>query len=81
MKLNIFIKKFIIVGALWFFFLPVNSEEKQISSDEHKFNFYSGMFDFSDNGKRATVKQIFFINIFNFIKLKLWFFIHYSHNF
>ena len=55
MKLSMFIKKFIIVGALWFFFLPVNSEEKQISSDEHKFNFYSGMFDFSDNGKRATI--------------------------
>ncbi len=40
---------------LFGFFLPVNSEEKQISSDEHKFNFYSGMFDFSDNGKRATI--------------------------
>ena len=55
MQLSMFIKKFIIVGALWFFFLPVNSEERQISSDEHKFNFYSGMFDFSDNGKRATI--------------------------
>ena len=55
MKLNVLIKKFIIVGALCFFFLPVNSEERQISNDEHKFNFYSGMFDFSDNGKRATI--------------------------
>ena len=55
MKLNIFIKKFIFVVALCFFFLPVNSEEKKISSDEHKFNFYSGIFDFSDDGKRATI--------------------------
>ena len=49
-----FIKKFIIVGALCFFFLPVNSEEKKYS-DEHNFNFYSGMFDFSDDGKNATI--------------------------
>ena len=55
MKLNIFIKKFIFVVSLCFFFLPVNSEEKKIYSDEHKFNFYSGMFDFSDNGKRAPI--------------------------
>ena len=37
------------------------------------------------NGKKnkiiATMEQIFFINIFNFIKLKLQFFIHYSHIF
>ena len=54
MKLSMFIKKFIIVGALCFFFLPVNSEEKKYS-DEHNFNFYSGMFDFSDDGKSATI--------------------------
>ena len=54
MKLSMFIKKFIIVGALCFFFLPVNSEEKKYS-DEHNFNFYSGMFDFSDDGKRSTI--------------------------
>ncbi len=55
MKLNIFIKKFIFVVVLSFLFLPVNSEEKKIYSDEHNFNFYSGMFDFSDDGKRATI--------------------------
>ena len=54
MKLSMFIKKFIIVGALCFFFLPVNSEEKKYS-DEHNFNFYSGMFDFSDDGKSSTI--------------------------
>ena len=55
MKLNIFIKKFIIVGALCFFFLPANSGEKKINTDEHNFNFYSGMFDFSDDGKSSTI--------------------------
>ena len=37
------------------FFTPVHSEEKKISVNEHKFNFYSGMFDFSDDGKRSAI--------------------------
>ena len=44
---------FIIIAFL--FFLPVNGEEKQVFQDEHELNFYSGMFDFSDNGKKATI--------------------------
>ena len=55
MKLNLFIKKVFFIVVLFLFFLPANSEEKQISDDEHKFNFYSGMFDFSDDGKRSTI--------------------------
>ena len=55
MKLNIFIKKFIFVVFLSFFLLPVNSEEKKIYSDELNFNFYSGIFDFSDEGIRASI--------------------------
>ena len=55
MKLNIFIKKFIFVVVLSFFFLPVNSEEEKKYTDEHNFNFYSGMFDFSDDGKRSAI--------------------------
>ena len=43
------------MATLFLFFFPAHSEEKQISANEHKFNFYSGMFDFSDNGKRATI--------------------------
>ena len=58
MKLNIFIKKFIFVVVLSFFFLPVNSEEKKIYSDEHSFNFYTGMFDFSDDNKRSPILGI-----------------------
>ena len=33
----------------------VSSEEKKIIEKDHEWNFYSGMFDFSDNGKRATL--------------------------
>ena len=33
----------------------VSSEEKKIIEKDHEWNFYSGMFDFSDDGKRATL--------------------------
>ena len=55
MKLNIFIKKFCFIFAICLFFLPAQGEEKKISINEHKFNFYSGMFDFSDDGKSSTI--------------------------
>ena len=55
MKLNIFIKKFCFIFAICLFFLPAHSEEKKISINEHKFNFYSGMFDFSDEGKSSAI--------------------------
>ena len=44
---------FILIAFL--FFLPVNGEEKKVLKDEHELNFYSGMFDFSDDGKKATI--------------------------
>ena len=31
------------------------SEEKKVIENEHEWNFYSGMFDFSDDGKRASL--------------------------
>ena len=55
MKLNIFIKKFCFIFAICLFFLPAHGEEKKISINEHKFNFYSGMFDFSDEGKSSAI--------------------------
>ena len=36
----------------------VSSEEKMIIEKDHEWNFYSGMFDFSDDGKRATLVGI-----------------------
>ena len=55
MKLSIFRKKIYLIMVAFLFFATVNSEENAISSNEHEFNFYSGMFDFSDDGKRSTV--------------------------
>ncbi len=33
----------------------VSSEEKKIEEKDHEWNFYTGMFDFSDDGKRASL--------------------------
>ena len=33
--------------------LSANSEEKTNVVNEHELNFYTGMFDFSDDGQRA----------------------------
>ena len=35
--------------------IPVYSEEKKENFKEHELNFYTGMFDFSDDGKRASL--------------------------
>jgi hypothetical protein len=55
MQLNIFIKNFCFIFVICLFFLPAHGEEEKISINEHKFNFYSGMFDFSDDGKSSTI--------------------------
>ncbi len=44
--------------SLFLFFLTTQnifSEENKIIEKDHEWNFYSGMFDFSDDGKRATL--------------------------
>ena len=49
-------KKFRIIFTLITVFaliLPVNSEENNNAFNEHEVNFYTGMFDFSDDGQRA----------------------------
>ena len=35
--------------------IPVHSEEKKENFNEHELNFYTGMFDFSDDGQRAAL--------------------------
>ena len=51
-----FIKKIKIFVLITFLFcLPVNGEDKEIFKDEHELNFYSGMFDFSDDGKKSSI--------------------------
>ena len=49
-------KKFRIIFTLIAVFaliLPVNSEENNNAFNEHEVSFYTGMFDFSDDGQRA----------------------------
>ena len=55
MKINIFIKRIYFIIAIFLFLFPAHSEEKKIPINEHKYNFYTGMFDFSDDGKRSTI--------------------------
>ena len=55
MKLNIFKRTIYLIIVVFLFFAPVSSEENKISSNEHEFNFFSGMFDFSDDGKKSTI--------------------------
>ena len=51
--MNLKILKFLLL----FFFINFSSsaEEFKVKDNNTKFNVYSGMFDFSDNGKRSTL--------------------------
>ena len=47
-----------IISSLFCLFLlavPAYSEEKKENSNDHELNFYTGMFDFSDDGQRAAL--------------------------
>ena len=47
-----------IILNIFFLFLmtfPCMSEEKKENFNEHELNFYTGMFDFSDDGQRAAL--------------------------
>ena len=50
-----FIKIIISIFFLFLFTFATNSEEKKENFNEHSFNFYTGMFDFSDDGQRAAL--------------------------
>ena len=51
MKLKIlyFLIAFFVAG------LPINAKDFKVDTNNTKFNVYSGMFDFSDDGKRSTL--------------------------
>ena len=55
MKLIKLRQKFLLIIAIFLFFSPANSEENKVLNDEHELNFYSGIFDFSDDGARSTI--------------------------
>jgi len=41
-----------------FYFISLNAEEKKLENNNTEFNVYTGMFDFSDDGKRSTLVGI-----------------------
>ena len=49
------LKKLYIVFLITFSFLSANAEENNSNYSNNEFNVYSGMFDFSDNGKKSTL--------------------------
>ena len=51
-----FSKKFSFVcGCIFLVCFSVNAEEKKLDVNNTEFNVYTGMFDFSDDGKRSTL--------------------------
>ena len=57
-----FIKIFIIFSFTLMIFGKSLSDEKQKIDTGHKYNIYSGMFDFSDNGKKSQILGIQHLN-------------------
>jgi len=50
-KMKIFFK---LIAVFLLFIYPVKSEDQKFPN-EHEWNFYSGMFDFSDSGAKSTL--------------------------
>ena len=57
-----FIKIFIILFFTLMIFGKSLSDEKQKIDTGHKYNIYSGMFDFSDNGKKSQILGVQHLN-------------------
>ena len=49
------IKRFKILIIFLTFFAPIKAEEILVLDKEHQWNFYSGTFDYSDDGARSTL--------------------------
>ena len=49
------LKKLLKTSFFLLLIVPCYSEEKKENFNEHQFNFYTGMFDFSDDGQRAAL--------------------------
>ena len=49
------IKHILLVTFLLFFPYQLKSDEMKKLPSEHEYNFYSGLFDFSDKGKKSTI--------------------------
>ena len=51
-------KSYLVFFIISLFLIPVKADENKITNSEHEFNFYSGMFDFSDDNKRSMILGI-----------------------
>ena len=49
------LKRFKILIIFLTFFAPIKAEESLVLEKEHQWNFYSGTFDYSDDGARSTL--------------------------
>ncbi len=49
------LKNFILLLFLVFLTFSVSAEELEVKNQNTEFNVYTGMFDFSDNGKKSTL--------------------------
>ncbi len=58
MKINYKIFLVFLFGQLLFFSNLYGEEKQKKITDPHKFNFYTGMFDFSDDGKKSSILGI-----------------------
>ena len=50
-----FIRPILLIILLLFFPHHLKSDEAKKLPSEHEYNFYSGMFDFSDKGKKSAI--------------------------
>ena len=53
--MKLFLKILQYIFFLFLFIFPSNSEEKKENFNEHSLNFYTGIFDYSDDGQRAAL--------------------------
>ncbi len=49
------LKNFLVYLFLFFFSLAVSAEELKVKNQNTEFNVYTGMFDFSDDGKKSSL--------------------------
>tara|TARA_B110001452_G_scaffold214056_1_gene184899 strand:+ start:137 stop:661 length:525 start_codon:yes stop_codon:yes gene_type:complete len=55
MKIYNLFKNLFLTIALIFYVLPINAEEIKAIEKSNEYNIFTGMFDFSDNGKKSNV--------------------------
>ena len=54
-KIDNLIIKYLLTLILGLLIIPVNAEENKIINKSTEYNVYTGMFDFSDTGKKSTL--------------------------